>query len=194
MSFLDKLNLRPQERRLIVGVAMIIFVVLNLLFVRPHFGEWAATENKIAQTKKALANFQKEAARIPEYQKRLAQLQTSGSDVLSEELELQRAVQTQVVSHGLMVNRYDPRARASESHTNQFFGEQALAINFTSGGKELVDFLVDIAAGNSIIRVRDMSVRPDPSQTKLVGDITVVASYQKKTATNKTSVAIAKKK
>jgi len=165
VSFLDKLNLRPQERRLVVLVAVIVFIVLNLLFVRPHFGEWGATENKIAQAKKMLASFQKEATRIPEYQKRLAQLQSSGSDVLSEELELQRAVQNQVVSHGLMVTRYDPRARASESHTDQFFGEQALAINFTSGGKELVDFLVDIAAGNSIIRVRDMSVKPDPSQT-----------------------------
>ena len=69
--------------------------------------------------------------------------------------------------------------------TNQFFAEQALSIDFTSGGKELVDFLVDIAAGNSMIRVREMNVKPDPSQTKLMGNITLIASYQKKAATNK---------
>ncbi len=194
MTFLDKLNLRPQERRLVVLVAVVIFIVLNFLLVRPHFGEWKITENKIQQIGTTLGTFQKETARMPDYRNRLATLQTNGSDVLSEELALQRIVQTQASSHGLMVNRYDPRARGSDTHTNQFFGEQTLAINFTSGGKELVDFLVDIAAGNSMIRVREMNVKPDPSQTKLMGDITLIASYQKKAATNKTVVAVAKKK
>ena len=36
-SYLDKLNLRPQERRLLVLVGLIVFVVLNFWFVRPHF-------------------------------------------------------------------------------------------------------------------------------------------------------------
>jgi Tfp pilus assembly protein PilO len=193
MTFLDKLNLRPQERRLIVLVAVVIFIVLNFLFVRPHFGEWKSTENKIQQISTTLAAFQKEVARMPDYKSRLVTLQTNGSDVLTEELALQRTVQSQASSHGLMVTRYDPRARGSEMRTNQFFGEQALSIDFTSGGKELVDFLVDIAAGNSMIRVREMNVKPDPSQTKLMGNITMIASYQKKAATNKPA-AIAPKK
>ena len=37
----DQLNLRPQERRVLVIVGLIIFVVLNILFVRPLFGELA---------------------------------------------------------------------------------------------------------------------------------------------------------
>jgi Tfp pilus assembly protein PilO len=194
MTFLDKLNLRPQERRLIVLVAVVIFIVLNFLFVKPHFGEWKATENKIRQVTATLDIFQKETARMPNYKIRLATLQTNGSDVLTEELALQRTVQSQASSHGLMVTRYDPRARGSEMRTNQFFGEQALSIDFTSGGKELVDFLVDIAAGNSMIRVREMNVKPDPTQTKLMGNITLIASYQKKAATNKPAAIAPKTK
>ena len=38
-SFLDRLNLRPQERRLVVGVLVIVFVVVNLWFVWPHAGD-----------------------------------------------------------------------------------------------------------------------------------------------------------
>ena len=66
MTFLDKLNLRPQERRLIVLVAVVIFIVLNFLFVRPHFGEWKSTENKIQLVRTTLSNFQKETARMPD--------------------------------------------------------------------------------------------------------------------------------
>src|ERR1041384_769652 len=103
MTFLDKLNLRPQERRLVVLVTVILFIVLNVIFARPHFGEWQTTETKITQVQKTLATFQKEVARVPEYERHLKELQNSGSDVLSEELALQRTAQTQASSHGLMV-------------------------------------------------------------------------------------------
>ena len=38
-SLFDKLDLRPGERRLVVGVGIVVFIVLNLLFVFPNFGE-----------------------------------------------------------------------------------------------------------------------------------------------------------
>ena len=39
-SIFDKLNLRPQERRLVVIVGMVLFVLINWWFVWPFFGEW----------------------------------------------------------------------------------------------------------------------------------------------------------
>ena len=34
------MNLRPQERRLVVFVGIVFFVVLNIWLVWPHFGDW----------------------------------------------------------------------------------------------------------------------------------------------------------
>jgi hypothetical protein len=61
--------------------------------------------------------------------------------------------------------------------TNQFFQEQSIVVQFSSGGKEIVDFLVGIASQNAMIRVREMNIRPDSTQTKLAGSITFVGNY-----------------
>ena len=37
-TYLD--NLRPLEKRVVVGVAVMAFVVFNLWFVVPHFSDW----------------------------------------------------------------------------------------------------------------------------------------------------------
>jgi hypothetical protein len=39
-----------------------------------------------------------------------------------------------------------------------------------------------------------MNVKPDPTQTKLMGNITLIASYQKKAATNKPAAIAPKAK
>ncbi len=41
-------------------------------------------------------------------------------------------------------------------------------------------FLHALGSGDSMIRVRDMDLRPDPPRYRLNGTITLVASYQKK--------------
>ena len=43
----DQLNLRPQERRILVIVGLIIFIVLNVLLVTPLFGQLAAAEGQL---------------------------------------------------------------------------------------------------------------------------------------------------
>ena len=45
---------------------------------------------------------------------------------------------------------------------------------------QLVDFLYKLGDGNSLIRVRALSLRPDPPRQNLGGNITLIASYQKK--------------
>ena len=69
---------------------------------------------------------------------------------------------------------------ATGGSTNQFFDEQSVALDTTTGDKELVAFLLALGAGDSMIRVRDLDLRTDPQLYKLLGKLTLVASYQKK--------------
>jgi len=177
-GFLDKLNLRPHEQRLVVVVALVVFIVLNVWFVWPRFGDWGRVSSAMDATRGRMELFKKEIARLPQYQAREAELRSGGSEIMSEELALQQVVQNNARSSGIVVTRYDPRARSGGS-TNQFFQEQTLAIDFNSGGEELVKFLVAIAAENSMIRVRELNIRPDPSQTRLTGNSVLVANYQR---------------
>ncbi|KAB2657626.1 MAG: hypothetical protein DVB32_08170 [Verrucomicrobia bacterium] len=190
-SLLDKLNLRPQERRIVVGVGVLVFVVLNLLFVMPHLNDLGKTELALDRARRSLQTYETEIAKTSISKERLKVLQGTGSEVLNEELQLQRIVQTEATTSGLMVNRYDPRPRVSITKTNQFFEDQFLTIDFNSDGKSLVDFLSNLALGNSMIRVREMNIKPDASQTRLVGSLLFVASYQKKQAAAPTPARLA---
>jgi hypothetical protein len=67
------------------------------------------------------------------------------------------------------------------TQTNQFFLEKSQSVSVQAGEQQLVDFLYNLGAGNSQIRVRDLSLRPDPARQQLLVQVKLVASYQKKT-------------
>jgi hypothetical protein len=182
MKIFDQLNLRPQERRIIVVVSILIFIVLNWIFVRPLFGQWSAVQEELAKTRRTLERYQAEIAKSPSYQRLEDELKKSGSQVLSEELQLQRIIDQQATASGVAISRYAPGVR-STGRTNQFFEDQGLTIDFNTYSTNMVEFLVGLASGNSAIRVQEMNLKPDPSGTRLVGNILFVASYQKKTPT-----------
>ena len=48
-NFLGQLNLTTQERRIVVAIFLVVVVVLNLLFVWPHFGEWGRLKKQLAE-------------------------------------------------------------------------------------------------------------------------------------------------
>ena len=73
----------------------------------------------------------------------------------------------------------DSRGGAGDSRTAEFFQEQTLRVTSLCTDAQLVDFLHKLGTGNSLIRVRDLDVRPDQGQMKLNCTITLVASYQK---------------
>ncbi|MBM3834117.1 MAG: type II secretion system protein M [Verrucomicrobia bacterium] len=181
-SFWDKLNLRPHEKRLVVIVAIVLFVVLNLWLVWPHFKDWGILQEQREKNNRTLQTYQKEIARISTYESKLKDLESQGSSVVGEgqDLDLLLTVQNQARLTGLNITRNDPRPKASSTKTNQFFEEQTLSIHVNTGNEELVNFLVSLASTNSLIRVQNLSLRPAPGQMRLEGDITLVASYQKK--------------
>src|SRR3954462_4472387 len=149
-SFFDKLNLRPGERRLVVIVGIVVFIVLNLVFVWPNFGAYSTVNAQIKKTEIDFRRFTKEVERKAEYEKTLRTLQTAGVFVGQEDqaLQLQRDVEVQARQSQVNVLRYDPAPRGSMGRTNAFFDEQSLQISVSTGEKELVDFLYNLGARN----------------------------------------------
>jgi Tfp pilus assembly protein PilO len=189
-SYLDKMNLRPQERRLVVGVIIVIFVVLNIWLVWPHFGDWGRVKGDLEKAQRDLIRYQQKIAQAggPNgFEAQLKKLEGEGAqNVVADEQEIQllRTVQSQVQQSKVTVTQYGAVNRSTTGQTtNEFFEEQSIRINISTGEKELVDFLLNIGAGSSMIRVRDMDLRPaDQNRYRLQGAITLSANYQKKQA------------
>jgi hypothetical protein len=176
----DQLNLRPQERRVVVIVGVLVFIVLNWIFVRPIIGQLGDTQNELVKAQRTLKKYQDEIAKEKTYRTLEAKLKTEGSDVLSEELQLQRIIDQHATAAGVAISRYAPGVRLAGARTNQFFEDQGLTVDFNTYSTNLVEFLVGMASGNSMIRVQEMNLKPDASGTRLSGSLLFIASYQKK--------------
>ena len=184
-SIFDKLNLRPGERRLVIIVVIVVFIILNFIFVWPKFGDWGKLKARRTIANNLIAQYERELANTKRYQLEMKDLETQGAAVASEEqaVRLSTTVQNQAALSGVQVNRYDPVRQTALSvggKTNQFFEEQSGIINVVTEEKALVDFLYNLGVGGSLIRVRSMTLNPDPPRHKLQGNITLVASYAKK--------------
>lgn len=171
-------GLRPLEKRMVVGFGVLFFVVLNFLFVIPHFSDLAAVHERMAEAKRKLARYQNEIGQTNAYVRGLSDLERENSDVPLEDQSLQFAntVNAQAGQSGVHI--------ISNSHintqTNQFFLEKSQSLSVQSGEQQLVDFLYRLGSGDSQIRVRDLSVRPDPPRQQLVAQVKLIASYQKR--------------
>jgi len=181
-SIFDKLNLRPQERRLVVIVGIIVFAVVNFWFVIPHFGDLGRIQQRKNDAEKTLRKYKDELGKKQHYDRELKRLESVGAYLPSEEqaLELQREVYQQAQQTGVMIVRSDASRGVSQQRTNSFFEDQTLVIVVNTGEKELVDFLWGLGKGQSLTRVSSMSLQRDPSQTKLSGNLILVKSFQKK--------------
>lgn len=180
-SLFDKLNLGAMERRIVVGAALVLFVVVNAMFVWPQFKDWNRVQLEIAKAQKTLDDFQKEVDQLPKLQKKEDELKGEGGAQLASAemaLALLKVVQPKASAAGINVVQWDPRK--SGASANSYFEEQTLRISFqNTGDAELLKFMVSLGENNSTIRIRDLTVKPDPSQMKLMGELTMVASYQK---------------
>jgi len=183
----DKLNLRPQERRLVIFVAVVVFLALNWFFVRPYFGELGRMQQRMRDAEKNFKKFTEEIQRRPIYEKQKTELSQQGGQVPTEEqaTSLTSEVNRQAGVAGVYIQGLIPAPRSREGgKTNSFFEEQAVNMTFANTGEpELVNFLFGLASQNSLIRIKSMNLRPDPGQMKLGGTLTLVESFQKKPPT-----------
>jgi Tfp pilus assembly protein PilO len=181
-QFLDKLNLRPQEKRLVVLGSAVLFVVLNFWFVWPHASDLQNARTRLHKSREQLKSFRAELDRAPEYQQRLQELEGQGKEILPEEQanELILQIQSQASRSGVSCNSIRPQKRGTPAGPTEFFEEQSISIALNpTGPDEILDFLLALASGDLVIRVKELDLKPDPSQTKLTGNMRLVASFQK---------------
>jgi hypothetical protein len=171
-------SLRPFEKRVVVGVAALFFVVLNFLFVFPYFSQWSRVQRRMTIAQELIDKYQKEIMQTNVYTVRLRELEREGLEVPPED---------QVRHFGNTINSQAGRSQVqltsggrNVTSTNAFFIEQSQTITAAATEPALIDFLYTLGTGNSLIRVRDLNVRPDPPRQNLMASITLVASYQKK--------------
>ena len=50
-------QLRPLERRLAVGVVVVLILVLNCVFIWPHFSDWSQLKTRLKNARDTLASF-----------------------------------------------------------------------------------------------------------------------------------------
>jgi len=88
-----------------------------------------------------------------------------------------RTIQNAALQTGVTIQS----SRNSTTRTNdQFFLEQSQALTVVAKEENLVNFLYQLGANNSLITVRDLVLRPDPPRQQLNANLRLVASYQKK--------------
>jgi Tfp pilus assembly protein PilO len=174
-NYLSRLN--PSERRFVVGVAVVFFVVINIFWVWPHFSDWGTLKNRLKGARAKQANYEAVIQQAAHLKPELARLEGEGASVPAEDqaTEFMRTIQTQSGQSGVGITSFGHQT----TRTNQFFSEQSQTISGISGEKQLVDFLYNLGSGNSMVRVRAISVHPDQSRQQLSANLTLVASYQK---------------
>jgi Tfp pilus assembly protein PilO len=174
-TYLSKLS--PSERRFVVGVAVVFFLVVNIFWVWPHFSDWQTLKGRLIGTRAKLANYQAVIQQSDRLKAELAKLESEGAVVPAEDqaIEFMRTIQMQAGQSGMGITSFGHQT----TRTNQFFSEQSQTISGVSGEKQLVDFLYHLGSGSSLVRVRAISVHPDQNRQQLSANITLVASYQK---------------
>jgi len=173
-------QLRPNERRLAVGVLVILIVVLNWWFIWPHFSDWNNLRQRMEAAQKKLGLYQTAIAEQPKYTGLVRSYEGQGQFIPPEDVAINfmRTVQSQAAESGVGISSY---ARQS-TRADQFFTEQSEGIQVIATDAQLVDFLYKLGSSASMVRVHDLELQPDAAKQHLNANIQLVASYQKNAA------------
>lgn len=177
MSALGKMNLRPFERRLLVGVLVVLFLVVNVVFVWPHFKDLNTMRDRNYSAHDKLGRWQKEISLKGDFEKKIQEYEEVGATVAAEDQANQffRAVQNQASISGVSL----PSIMRQSTRTNEFFIELLQTFRVQANEAQIVDFLYNLGEGESVIRARGVSLRPNGPRQMLEGSIDLIASYQK---------------
>jgi type II secretory pathway component PulM len=186
-------QLRPLERRVAIGVLVVVFLVLNYVFIWPHFSDWGKLRNRLDAAQQKLKLYRTAIAQTATYEAQVNSLQSQGEFVALEDqsVNMLRTIQSQSAQSGVSIVNNSRQI----THTNDaFFVEQVQNITVLADDQQLVDFLYKLGSGASMIRVRDLELQPDSAKQHLNANIRLVASYQKNATTDNLKPATAKAK
>ncbi|HEX3889640.1 MAG TPA: hypothetical protein VHX90_02215 [Verrucomicrobiae bacterium] len=170
-------QLRPLERRFAVGVAVVLILVLNWIFIWPHFSDWGNLQARQRNARASLQLFQTTIAQSATYEAQVKKFASMGEFVAPEDqaINMMRTIQLQSAQSGVSLPNYS----RSTTHTNEFFTEQTQNISLSATDAQLVDFLYKLGNDASMVRVIDLELQPDGPKLRLNANIRLVASYQK---------------
>jgi hypothetical protein len=175
-TYLD--TLRPLEKRLVVGVAVMAFVVLNFWFVVPLFSDWQRVGFRKQKAEEKLKLYNAEIAQMTTYDRRIKELSSDAYQVPAEDQSLHfvTEIQTKAARCGIIPSQI---SHVTERTNNPFFLKKSITVTATAKEQQLVDFLYDLGSSNSMIRVSDLGLSPDAPRQQLRAQIKLEASYQK---------------
>jgi type II secretory pathway component PulM len=182
-------QLRPMERRLAVGVLVVLIVVLNWIFIWPRFSDWSNLRQRMDVAQKKLELYRTTIGEKSKYEAQVNVFQSQGQFVAPEEqaFNFLQTIRDQAGASGVSVANYG----RTTTHTNQFFTELSQApVSVIATDSQLVDFLYKLGEGASMVRVRDLDLQPDMPHQHLNANIQLIASYQKKPAAPETPVMV----
>ncbi len=193
LKVFDRLNLTPSERRLVVGILVVAFLVVNYWVVWPRFQDYNVIREDIASMERKKGIYEAEIARRPTYEVLLRKLRAEGSILpLGEERIAFRSDMERLARDvGLTVPRWgEVLPERGGQNTNAFFEAIGITLQGATGTEgQFVDFLHRVGASNSTIRVKELTLVPGnfdvraQGRTNLVANFKLVASVQK-AATN----------
>jgi len=170
-------QLRPMERRLVIGVGVVLLIVLNWVFVWPHFSDWHNYTSRYEDAQRKLKLYQTAISRKGELENSVRKYESEGQFVAPDDqaINFMRTIQGQASASGFGIENYS----RTTMQTNQFFMEQYQTITVHATEVQLVDFLYKIGSGASLVRVSDLDLQPDQPRQRLAANVKLVASYQK---------------
>ncbi len=186
-KLLNQYNLTPGERRTLAIIFLVVILVLNFLFVWPHFGEWSVLKRQLAEMRKKAVDQQKliEEDTAPNgLRDQVAKLvnkevkegaNLSAEKVADPQIQLQNTVMTQERKTGVIVSS---QSAGAVKTNDQFFEEHSLNLTMESEEEQLVNFLFNMGNDPAMIRVARLDLKPlDANRYKLRGNLTLTASY-----------------
>lgn len=183
-------RLSSAERWLIIIVIIALFAVVNFWFIFPRFDDWKKLGKRMKAAQETLQTFEEAIDQNGVVQAQITKMEGENAAVAAEDqaINFLTAIQNQAVASrvGIISSSSLPQ------RTNQFFLERIQSLTTSSGEEQLVDFLYNLGAGNSQIRVRALSIRTDPPRQNLNATINLIASFQKKAPARAAAPAAAK--
>jgi hypothetical protein len=174
-------RLSSAERWFIIIMIIVLFAVVNFVFILPRLNDWGKLTQRMSDAQHKKQRFEDAIGHMGSLSNQIARLEGASASVPAEDQAVNFLIAVQQQANQSQV-QIATSTRQPERTNNQFFIERAQSLSTLSDDAQLVDFLYNLGAGSSQVRVRSLSLSRDPSQTRLRANMTLVASFQKKPA------------
>ena len=173
-------NLRPLEKRMVVGVAAMFFLILNAWFVWPHFSDWGRVQLRMDKARKLLNMYQAEINQMQTYETNIRKLQGQENQAIALEDQAGHfAEEIRSLASGVTIVSFPPiRART--------FRRSGLADGSSLHGLNVEAVAVEIFIAFSVrpglhasMTVLDVSERFQPSLRAPRPESRAVGSHQR---------------